>query len=126
MVLEVGRGVGTCCDGFYLGLGRSIEARVPPLDPTDASFNRIGRIGQALSCWVNVRCTHLRLLHGDVHVPVEAREDAPVVHPAVQLDHHGLAADGLEEVRGGLGGAGIWRGVVGHVSRSRVGGRCAP
>ena len=63
------------------------------------------------------RGAHLRLLHGDVHVSVEAREDPAVVDAAVQLHHHGLAADGLEEVRGGLGGAHVGGGGVRHGGR---------
>mmetsp|Transcript_27874 Transcript_27874/g.88597 ORF Transcript_27874/g.88597 Transcript_27874/m.88597 type:complete len:235 (-) Transcript_27874:138-842(-) len=31
----------------------------------------------------------LRLLHRDVHEPIQTREDASVVHPGVELDHDG-------------------------------------
>ena len=42
----------------------------------------------------------LRLLHGDVHVAVEAGAHALVRDAAVELDDDGPAQDGLEEVAG--------------------------
>ena len=42
----------------------------------------------------------LGLLQGDVHVAVQAGEDAPVVHPGVELHHNWAADDLLQEIVG--------------------------